>query len=229
MPGIRTRSPATSLDITVLDLDSTATLALFDPARAKEDTYRRVYRQVTTGAYTAGLANKVKVRIESVSADDIGLRPSRLQIADILSLSDTLRINPAPKQLEQMMPKLAGIYEGLRIGSFEIRGLAVEAPDGSIQVGLVRFAGLENGKLGELAFEGLDARAKTPFRFARIAFKGFDIAGLLRLVPRMGPGQKPTPADIADLARLLDGIEVKQLVTPDGNTGKTINVDTVDL
>ena len=142
----------------------------------------------------------------------------------------TFRGNPTQKQLDQLMPKLAGIYEGLRVGSLELRGLSVEAPGGGVQIGLMRFASLENGRLSELAFEGLDARGgKTPLKFTRFALKGFDIAGLMRMAPRLGPGQKPTPADIADALRLIDGLDVKNLVTPYGNTAKTVNVDTLDL
>ena len=230
MPGVTEEVSGEIVALTALDFDSAATLALLDPASAKDDTYHRAYRQLTSGAYTASLGSKMKMRIESLAADDLGLRPSRLQIASIMEIGDAFRGNPSPKQVEQLMPKLAGIYEGLRIGSLELRGLSVEAPDGGVKVGLMQFANLENGKLAELAFEGLDARGgKSPFSFARFALKGFDIAGLMRMAPRLGPGQKPTPADIADALRLVDGIDVKNLVTPYGNTNKTVNIDTVDL
>jgi hypothetical protein len=230
LPGVADAISGEVVALTALDFDSAATLALLDPASAKDDTYHRAYRRLTSGAYTANLGNKVRMRLDSLVVDDLGVRPSRLQIVEILALSNTLQTPPSPKQLEQMMPKLAGIYEGVRIGNLEMRGLSVEAPDGGVHIGLMRFTGLENGKLGKLAFEGLDARGgKSPFRFARFALKGFDIAGLLRMAPRLGPGQKPTPADIADLLHLIEGVDVKNLVTPDGSSGKTVTVETVDL
>ncbi len=51
----------------------------------------------------------------------------------------------------------------------------------------------ENGKIGELAFEGLEARApKGPVKLERFALKGIDISNLLRMTAQFA-GQKPSP------------------------------------
>ena len=55
-----------------------------------------------------------------------------------------------------MIEKMANIYEGIRIGTAEMRGLSAETPEGPFKLAAIRF-NLENGKIGEFAIEGLDA------------------------------------------------------------------------
>jgi hypothetical protein len=92
-----------------------------------------------------------------------------------------------------MLEKVAGIYEGVSIGNAEIRGLAVETPEGPVKLAALRL-NLENGKIGELALEGLDARSpKGPVKVGRFALKSLDIANLLRMSAQFSnPAQKPS-------------------------------------
>jgi hypothetical protein len=230
-PGVAEELTGEIVTLAALDLDAAATLAMLDPAHAKDDTYHRAYRQLTSGAYTASLGSKMRMGIESMAADDIGVRPSKLQISDLLALADNMPANPSPAQLEQMLPRMAALYEGIRIGRFEMRGLSFEAPDGTAKVGTMRLASVENGRIGEFAFEGVDARTKSPFKVGRFALKALDVANLMRMSAQLSAAatQKLAPGQFVELLRLLEGMEIKNLVSPYGNAGKTVNIETIDL
>ena len=76
------------------------------------------------------------------------------------------------------MEKVATIYEGMRIGTAEMRGLSAETPQGPFKLQAIRF-NLEDGKIGEFAFEGLDTNTpKGPLKLGRFALKSLDIANL---------------------------------------------------
>ena len=80
-----------------------------------------------------------------------------------------------------LLDKAAGIYEGVHIGHAEVRGIAVDTPEGPFKLAVIRF-NLENGKIGEFALEGLDAKSpKGPVKVGRFALKSFDVANLLRM------------------------------------------------
>ena len=154
---------------------------MLDPARANDDKYYRVYRQMTAGAYTITSANGLRIRIDGMTVDDIGVRPSRLQLPALMALMPAARHARRPRRrARDLLDKMAGIYEGVRIGNAEMRGLAVETPEGPFKLAAIRF-NLENGKIGEFAFEGLDARSPNgPVKIGRFALKSLDIANLLR-------------------------------------------------
>jgi hypothetical protein len=89
---------------------------------------------------------------------------------------------------------------------------------------------MENGRIGEFAFEGVDARGKTPFKIGRFALKSLDITGLMRISAELsGNNQKPSPEQLAAMLRLLEGVEIKDLISPYGDTSQTVNIETIDL
>ena len=55
-------------DIVAYDFDATATLAMFDPARAKDPKVYRAYRQMKSGAYSASFGGGMKVSIAGMTA-----------------------------------------------------------------------------------------------------------------------------------------------------------------
>ena len=59
----------------------------FDPARAKDDKYYRVHRQMKFGAYTASFESGIKFRIDGMVADDIGIKPSKLQFSQLMAIA----------------------------------------------------------------------------------------------------------------------------------------------
>jgi hypothetical protein len=217
-------------DLASYDIDAVAAAAVLDPARAKDDRYYRVYRQMTAGGYTFTSGDGMRVRMDGMTADDIGVRPSQLQLPALMALIPSLGTQPTPAQTRALLDKMAGIYQGLRVGNAEMRGIAVEMPEGPFKLASIRF-NMENGKIGEFAFEGLDARsAQGPVKIGRFALKSLDIANLFRMSSQFSdPGQKPSPELLFGLLPLLEGAEVKGFVAPYKDSTAPVNVETLDI
>ena len=73
-------------NLAAYDFDAAATRMMLDPAHAKDDKYYRAYRQMTAGPYTASFEKGLRMRVESVTVDDVGLRPSKLQFPDLMAI-----------------------------------------------------------------------------------------------------------------------------------------------
>jgi hypothetical protein len=220
-------------NLAMYDFDSGAVLAMLDPARANDDQYIRSYRQVSVGVYTVSLPNGARMRMDGFTIDDVGLRPSKLQLPQLIAMISSMPSQgtpPSPAQTRDLLQKMAGLYEGVRIGNAEMRGLSIETPQGPFALAAFRF-NLENGKIGEFALEGLDGRSpQGPLKIGRFAVKSLDIANLLRSMSDFStPGQTPSPDRLFGLLQLVDGAEIKGLVAPFKNTNKQVNVDTISL
>jgi hypothetical protein len=216
------------------DFDSFAMLALLDPARAKDDAYYRVYRKLTAGPYSASLQKGVKMRVDGVTVDDVGLRPSRLQFSQLLAIVETAPppgTTPTLEQTRDLITKAAGIYEGIRIGGATVRGFAMETPEGAFKMAAVQLASLENGKIAEFALEGFEGKApQGPVKLGRFALKGLDVANLMRTAVQFsGTRREPSPEQILGLLALVEGVETSNLVAPYKNTGNPVTVDTLNL
>ena len=210
------------------DVDINALAAILDPQKANDDRYYRAYRQITAGPYVITSGQGLNMRIDGMTIDDVGFRPSRLQIPALLAmLPQAGAAPPTPAQAREMIEKISRLYEGMRIANAEMRGLSVETPQGPFKLAAMRF-NLEAGKIGEFALEGLDTRApKGPVRVGRFALKSFDIANLLRMSALFAnPAQKPSPDQLLGLLALLQGVEVTGVVAPYKDTGKPINIET---
>jgi hypothetical protein len=214
------------------DFDAAGAAVILDPARTNDDRYYRVYRQATVGPYTITSATGLKVRIEGMTVDDIGIRPSRLQLPALIALLQGMPAagtTPTPAQTRDLLEKVAGLYEGVRIGNAEVRGLSFDTPNAPMKFAALRF-NLENGKFGEFAVEGFDAPSpKGPVKIGRFALKSLDVANLLRMSSQFSPGQNPSPDQLLGLLLLLEGTEIKGVVAPYKDTAKPINIDTLDL
>ena len=182
-------------DFAAYDTDFNVMATIFDPQKANDDQYYRAYRQISTGAYTIKFDQLLNVRIEGFTVDDVAMRPSRLQLPALMAMTPpTGATPPTPAQARAMLDKAAGVYEGVRIGNAEMRGLSMETPQGPIKLAAMRF-NLENGKIGEFALEGLDAHSPNgPVKVGRFALKSLDIANLLRMSALFSdPAQQPPP------------------------------------
>jgi len=214
------------------DFDSAPVAAMFDPARPNDDKYLRVYRRINVGPYTVSLPEGVRMRMDGHTIDDVGLRPSRLQLPQLMAMiaSPPPGSTPNPALAREMMGKAASIYEGVHVGSAEMRGLAIESPAGPLKLGTIRF-NLDSGKIGELALEGLEAGSpQAPVKLARFAIKSFDVTGLLRLASQfLTPGQPPSSDQLLAMLPLLEGAEIRGLVAPFKATNKQVKVDTISL
>lgn len=215
------------------DSDLGAVLAIFDPARADDDKYYRAYRQMTVGAYTVSLPTGMRMRIDGMTIDDVGLRPSKLQFPQLMAAIASMQspgTKPTPAQVHGLLDKTAGIYEGVHVGNAEVRGLVIETPAGPLKLAAIRL-NLDNGKIGEFAFEGLDGLSpKGPVKLGRFALKSFDVANLIRLTSQFSdPAQKPSPDQLLGLLALLEGAEIKNLITPYKDSTAQVNIEDLSL
>ncbi len=212
------------------DFDAGAAAAVLDPQKANDDRIYRVYRQMTAGPYTVTFGQDLRFTIDGMTIDDIGLRPSRLRIPALMAAIPPPGVTPTPTQARDMIDKMAGIYEGTRIGNAEMRGFSVDTPEGPLKLSAIRL-NLENGKIGEFALEGLDARTpKGPVKVGRFALKSFDVANLLRMSALFAnPAQQPPPERFLGLLPLLEGIELKDFVAPYRDTVRQVSIDTFNL
>ena len=211
-----------------VDFDANAVAAVLDPQAAKDDNIQRVYRQISTGAYEITSSQGLRMRIDGFTIDDVGVRPSLIQLPDLLA---TLRLGLASGSASphEAVEKTAKLYEGLYIGNGTLRGLSIETPQGPLKLSAFQF-NLDRGK-SDIAFEKLEGRAPTgPFTVGRFALRSFDIPNLIRLSPQMAnPGQPPSPDKALSLFRLIEGIEVKDVIAPFKDGRKQINIDTISL
>ena len=122
------------------------------------------------------------------------------------------------------------MYEGIRIGNAEMRGLSVETPEGPLKLSAMRF-NLEGGKVSEFAIEGLDGRTpQGPVKVGRFAIKSLDVANLMRMSAQFSnPAQPPAPDQALGMIPLIEGVELKGLTTPFKDTGKPVNIDAFNL
>jgi hypothetical protein len=173
------------------------------------------------------------LRIEGVQADDLGLRPAKMQFDTLMAMIDAAPppgSTATPAQLRDLLEKAAGLYEGAYIGSAEVRGLSIEAPEGPFRLATIRLGKLDNGKLAEFALEGVDARSpQGPVKVGRFALKSLDIANLIRVAVQLSGSGNPTPDQLAALGLLLEGAEVQGLVAPYKGTDQPVNIDTLNL
>lgn len=233
--GKPTKMTGEAAALAAYDFDSAAPLAMFDPAKAKDDRTYRAYRQMTMGRYEATIEPKQRIRLEGMTFDDIGVKPSRLQFPELMAIIESMPpagANPSPAQLRDMLEKIAVLYRGIRVGAAEVRGITLDLPEGPFRLGAIRLANLEDGKLGEFALEGLDGRTPNgPVKLGRFALKSLDVAGLMRVAGQFAAlsGQNPAPDQLLGLLLLLEGTEIKGVVAPYKNTGQPVNIDTLNL
>ncbi|CCD93484.1 conserved exported hypothetical protein [Bradyrhizobium sp. ORS 375] len=217
-------------DIVHRDIDAGAFLAVLDPEAAKDDSSRRIYGRVTTGAYEVSSDAGVRMRMDGISLDEFSVRPSRLQLpALIAALPASTAAQPTPEQAREIMERVAGLYEGLGIRNAEMRGMAIETPQGPLKLAAIR-VDLRDGK-GDIAVEGFDGNSPNgPVKLGRFALKGFDVASLLRFAAKYAAQDaKPAPADAVVLLKLLDGVELKGLTAPYKAGDKPVRIDNISL
>ncbi|MEH2608411.1 hypothetical protein [Bradyrhizobium sp. AZCC 1693] len=219
------------LNLASRDFDAAAVAAVLDPQKANDGQYYRLYGKTTAGPYTVTSALGLRMRVDEMALDEVGARPSRLQFPALLTaLQAAGTAPPSPAQTRELMEKVATIYESMRIGTAEMRGLSAETPQGPFKLAAIRF-NLEDGKVGEFAVEGLDTGTpKGPLKLGRFALKSLDIANFMRISAQFaGPGQPPSPELIAGLFPLIQGVEIKGVTAPFKNTGKFVNLDGFDV
>jgi hypothetical protein len=221
-------------NLAAYDFDASSTLAILDPAHAKDDKYYRAYRQLTAGTYSASFQKGLTMRIDGLTVDDVSLRPSRLQFPQLMAVVEAAPppgTTPTPEQMRDLLGKVAGIYEGIRIGSASIRGFAMDLPEGGFRLAAAGLTAFENGKIAELAIEGLEGKTpQGPVKMGRFVLKGLDIANLMRSSAELsGTRQDPSPDQLLGLLLLLESAEMSNLVAPYKSTDKPVTIDTLNV
>lgn len=212
------------------DIDTTAMAAMFDPQKANDDRYYRVYRHISAGPYVVTSGQGINARIEAMTIDDVGLRPSRLHVPALLAMMQPPGTTPTPAQVRELLEKMAGIYAGIHLGNAEMNGFSLQTPQGPIKFSAVRF-NLDSGTINEFAIEGVDGRTpQGPVKVGRFALKSLDIANLMRLSAQFnGSPQPPSPDKALEMIPLIGGVELKGLVVPFKNTGKQVSIENFSL
>ncbi|MGY3240280.1 MULTISPECIES: hypothetical protein [unclassified Bradyrhizobium] len=213
-------------NIIVNDFDATGIIAALDPKTNSDETYRRVYRQVSAGPYALKSAQGLRLDFDGFVMEDVGVQPSKFRLDERFdALSQLQSAVPTPAQSREMLEKIAGIYEGLRIGKAEISKISIGTPEGTGKVNAIRY------REGEFAIEGVDTPApQGQFKMERLALKSFSAATLVRLGAGLSnPGQTPSPEQMLSLFRVLEGAEIKGVVFPYKNTRQLVTIDTISL
>jgi len=213
-------------NIVVNDFDATAIRATLDPQTAGDESYHRIYRQVSAGPYVLSSAQGVRVDIDSFTMADIAVQPSKFRLADIFAtLPQDRSAPPTPAQAREMMEKLASVYEGLRVGKAEIGKTTIGTPQGTGRIKAVRYSE------GEFAVEGVDTPLpQGQFKMERFALKSFSAANLIRWAASVStPGRAPAADQMLGLFGVLSGAEIKGVVAPFKNSKKLVTIDTIGL
>jgi hypothetical protein len=205
-----------------------------------DNQYRRIYQKVSTGPYTVSFEDHqtpIRMQIDGFSAEDVALKPSKFPLVEMISLFASLPRAGEPVDPQRtlaLFEMVAGVYDGIRIGDFELRGMhmTLPPPQDPFSLAAIRLTGFENGRLAELSIEGLEARTPQhePIKIGRFALRGLGLAELLRSTGRLArPGNQPTPDELASLLRALEGIEIKGLTAPYQNTGRLVEIETANI
>jgi hypothetical protein len=217
------------VDITCSDIDTTAIAAALDSKSAGDEGIHRVYQRASAGPYELTSSLGVQMHMDGISVEEVGMRPSKLQLPAFLTSVTAQATPPSPAQMRDVMEKAASLYEGLSIKNAEMRGLSITTPEGPLKLASMR-ADLQDGK-ANLTVEGLDGQSpQGPIKLGRFALKSFDVAGLMRISGQfVDPAHRPPAAQALDLLKTLQGAELRDLVAPYKTTSKQVRIDNVSL
>ena len=213
-------------NIIINDFDATAILATLDPQTRSDDSYRRIYRQVSSGPYSLKSAQGMRVDVDGFNMEDIAVQPSKFRLAEMFAaLPQDQSVPPTPAQARELLEKLAGLYEGLRIGKAEIGKMSIGTPQGTARINAVRY------RESEFAVEGVDTPSpQGQFKMERFALKSFSMPNLMRWTAGLtNPGRAPSPDQMLGLFRVLEGAEIKGVVAPYKTTRQLVTIDTISL
>lgn len=210
----------------VNDFDSTPILVALDPQASGDDSYRRVYRQISSGPYVLKSALGLRMDIDGFAMEDIDVQPSRLRLFEMFAmLPQDKSALPTQAQTRELMEKVAGFYDGIRVGKAEIGKTSIGTPQGTGKINAIRY------RQGEFAIEGVDAPSpQGQFKMERFALKSFSMPNFMRWASGLSsPGQPPSPDQMLGLFRVLEGAEIKGVVSPYKNTRQFVTIDTISL
>ncbi|MEH2484842.1 hypothetical protein [Bradyrhizobium sp. AZCC 2230] len=224
-PGKPDKLTLELLNTTTDDFDATALATALDPKRVDDDSYYRIYRQISAGPYAMTSAQGIRAQIDRFSINDIALQPSKIQRADIQSFMKDHSTPPSPTETRRALEAFAVMFEGVRVAGIDVGKVSVSTPQGTANLNAIRYAN------DEIALEGLDAPSpQGQVRMGRFALKSFSMANLMRWTAQLSNiAQKPTPDQFLGVFRVLAGAEIKGVVAPFKTTKKLVTIDTLSL
>ncbi|WP_244429921.1 hypothetical protein [Bradyrhizobium liaoningense] len=224
-PGKPTKLNGELSGLAAYDFDATAVRAALDQPGSSDDGFHRIYRRISANSYVATTAPGVRVQVDGITFDDIAIRPSKFRPAEIIALVPADGSIPTPAQSRDMIEKVADFFEGFQIGKVEIGRQTVETPQGTGRINAVKY------DPDNIALEGLDMPLpQGQLKMERFALKSFSAANLMRWAASLKtPGQPPSPDQMLGLFRVLQGAEIKGVVSPYKNTRQFVTIDTISL
>jgi hypothetical protein len=222
--------------ITASDFDAKVMLAALASTKAAgDDSYQRIYRQMSAGPYKFSVENGLRLQIDAIAVEDIAVNPSKYPVAELIALLPVMQqpqAQASPAEVSALFDLIATFYEGTRIGKVVLRGLSAAAPDGAFKCSALSMDRLENGRLAQFAIEGLDVQAplQEPIKVGRFALQGLSLAELMRTSANFANlGRQPGPDEWAALLRLLEGADLAGLAMSHKETNKKIEIETAGI
>jgi len=211
--------------LAVFDFDGGTLAAALDPQGPNDDSFRRIYRRIAAASYAVTMAAGVRFQIADIGIDDVAIRPSKFRPAEIMALVPADGSIPTAAQSRDMIEKVAEFFDGFQVGKAEIGKQTIETPQGTARLNAVKY------DPEKIALEGLDMpMPQGQLRMERFALKSFSAANLMRWAASLRtPGQTPSPDQMMGLFRVLEGAEIKGVVSPYKNTRQLITIDTISL
>lgn len=211
--------------LAVFDFDGSTLAAALGPQGASDDSFRRIYRRIAAASYAVTMPAGVRFQIADIGIDDIAIRPSKFRPAEIMALVPADGSIPTAAQSRDMIDKVAEFFDGFQVGKAEIGKQTIETPQGTARLNAVKY------DPERIALEGLDMpMPQGQLRMERFALKSFSAANLMRWAASLRtPGQAPSPDQMMGLFRVLEGAEIKGVVSPYKNTRQLITIDTISL
>jgi hypothetical protein len=213
----------------VLDgFDVAAMATILDPQKSGDNTFYQVHRRMSLDNYDIKSPQALHLTLGHVVADDFAIQPSRLQLPALMAMLPQAGTTPSPAQAREILQKVAGLYEGFRLGNFEVSDISIDTPQGPAKLAAFRF-NMDRGK-SDIAIEGLDARTpQGPFKAGHFALNGIDLVKLLSLSATTAPGQTPPAEQALALLQLVQGAEVKDLLAPSREANKPVSIESLNI
>lgn len=224
-PGKPAKMTGELSGLAAYDFDSTAIRAALDQNGSSDDGLHRIYRRISVNSYVVTTSPGVRVQVDGFTFDDIAIRPAKFRPAEIIALVPADGAIPTPAQSRDMIAKVADFFEGFQIGKAEIGKQTVETPQGTGRLNAIKY------DPDRIALEGLEMpMPQGQLKMERFTLRSFSAANLMRWAAGLRtPGQPPSPDQMLGLFRVLEGAEIKGVVSPYKNTRQLFTVDTISL
>lgn len=224
-PGKPAKMTGELSGLAMQDFDATAVRAALDQQGSTDDNFHRIYRRISANSYVVTTAPGMRVLIDGIIFDDVAIRPSRFRPAEIIELVPADGSIPTPAQSRDMIGKVADFFEGFRIGKAEVGKQTIETPQGTGRLNAVKY------DQDKIALEGLDMPLpQGQLKMERFTLKSFSAGNLMRWAASLKtPGQPPSPDQMLGLFRVLEGAEIKGVVSPYKTTRQLFTIDTISL